>query len=119
VSVSLYYSARRDTALSAAERQAVADLIDADDDQYVVADGSEPFSVYPYDTLDDGVVFQGSTKLPPENELVWDAVEHWSRLVSAIRRVIPDAAWSFHIDDRDIAWDGARQEYDMTAENAE
>jgi len=119
VSISLYYSAHRGSALSASERQAVAALIDADDDRDVVAGGSEPFCVYPYDSLDDGVVFEGSTKLPPDIQLAWEATAHWSGLVSAIRRVIPDAAWHFSLDDHDFVWDGARQEYDPAAENAQ
>lgn len=116
MSVGLYYSARRDRALTADERRAVADLITADDDRDVVAGGSEPFCVYPYEDLDDGMVLDGSTKLPEDLEQAWEAIQHWARLVSAIRRAILGAEWHFSLDDYDIAWDDEQQEYDPAAE---
>lgn len=73
----------------------MADLVAADDDRDVVAGGSEPFCVYPYDDLDGGTVFEGSVKLPPELDSAWEAIQHWARLVSAIRRAHPGRRLEF------------------------
>jgi len=124
--VSIYYSAKRDTALSDGERSAIADAIrrysvEKAIDQYQrigVGLNWESFCVYnpdnPNDPLDPGVIFQGATRLPSNRE---DAVEigarHWCRALAAIRRILHDAEWNVHIDDCPIKWDEKKKEYDL------
>ena len=112
--VSIYYTASRPQPLSPAERSA----IDAIEARYPlesliaecgVAEGDfngEAFCVYPTDRdTDPGVVFEGATKLPLGSEdAMWSSVQYWCRLLSEVRRMLPDSTWHVHIDDHDIPW---------------
>lgn len=112
--VSIYYTAARAQPLTPAER----DAIDAAKARYprpglvgesgcpeLERDG-EAFSEYPIDEqTEPGVIFVGSTKLTLHSEeAFWVSIQYWCRLLSEIRRVIPDAEWRVHVDDADIPW---------------
>ncbi len=112
--VSIYYSASRPEPLSAAERSAIEVAVAryplaAVLEECGVAEGEfdgEDFCIYPADAgTEPGVVFEGATKLPLCSEdAMWAAVQHWCRLLSDVRRVVPGAAWHVHVDDHDIPW---------------
>jgi hypothetical protein len=54
-----------------------------------------------------------ATKIPDNSEeAIWIGVQHWCEALSELRRAIADAEWRVHVDDHDIVWDEARQEYD-------
>ncbi|MBP3959552.1 hypothetical protein J8F10_30275 [Gemmata sp. G18] len=128
--VSIYYEARRDHPLSTAERQAIADI----DRRHALASGAnetgewvnapywESFCIYePNEDTEPGVIFEGATKLPltTEDEF-WEAIQHWCRVLTLIRRVLAGATWSVDIDHRPVVWNGERNEYDpsIDADNA-
>lgn len=120
--VSVFYTACRDRVLSAEERAAVAELIAESRDWLRWGDGSdvtqryaERFDVYPYDGLDAGQVLAGSTKLPltAGESAFFDAFCGCVKLISTIRRAVPDADWHVHLDDHDLIWDAEKQEYDI------
>jgi hypothetical protein len=122
VGVSIYYTATRPQPLSATERAAIdaaiarhplATVLEAcglAEDEF---DG-EDFCVYPADAATEpGVVLDGATKLPLCSEnTMWEAVQHWCRLLSEVRRAVPGAAWHVHIDDHDIPWIEEVREFD-------
>jgi hypothetical protein len=116
VSTSLYYSARRSHQLSSEERSAVDRLVNT----FAINDESggraewEGFWVYdPADPSEPDVVFEGATKLPDDSpENMWEALQHWTALVSQIRRTLPDATWDVHVDEHELVWDEQAQEYD-------
>ena len=124
MSVSIYYTARRGQPLSPGEQTAV-DRICA---SYSIRDqaeryaatrqghNGENFHVYDRDRpTEPGIVFEGATKLPENSEdALWELLQRWCKLLSEVRRVVHDAEWRVHVDDHDIAWDAARQEYDPT-----
>lgn len=76
-------------------------------------DGEE-FVVYPADNpTEPDMVFEGATKLTLcDEEAFRVSIEYWCRLLSEIRRLLPDAAWRVHVDDADIVWSEATQEFD-------
>jgi hypothetical protein len=124
VSISIYYTAKRATPVSPAEQAAIDALLE----EYAVDDevddyprtgrglNWESFCVYDAaDPTEPGVIFEGATKLPDKtDDAVLKGVEHWSRLLSRIRRALPGAAWHVHVDDNDLVWDEAAAEYDLS-----
>lgn len=101
--VSLYYTARRATPLTDAEHAAVRQVVDS-------SNANAPFSreeegLYLYDRLEPGTVLDGSTKLPTADERAVPSLVHWLAAVTALRRAVPDADWTFTLDDYEIEWD--------------
>ncbi|GHH39081.1 hypothetical protein [Lentzea cavernae] len=102
--VSLYYTARRATPLTDAELTAVSGVADT-------YNANAPFSedeegLYLYDRLDAGTVLDGSTKMPFADDRVVPSLVHWLAAVTALRTAVPDADWTFTLDDHEIEWDG-------------
>jgi hypothetical protein len=125
MSISIYYTARRERPLSSDE-QAAVDRIRA---SYSIRDqveryvqtrqghNGENFYVYDHDSpTEPGVIFEGATKLPDNSEgALWKLLQRWCKLLSEVRRTVAGAEWYVHLDDHEIAWDEAAQEYDPTA----
>jgi hypothetical protein len=125
MSISIYYTAFRDTPLTPEEEEQVAAIgrrFSVDDRiRTYIQTGSgenwESFTVYAKDHLSKaGVIFEGATKLPDNNEeAIWIGVRHWCSALTEIRRSIRNARWRVHVDGHEIAWDEAAQAYDPTA----
>ncbi len=103
VGVSLYYTARRAAPLTDAELTAVGQVVDT-------CNANAPFSreeegLYLYDRLEPGTVLDGSTKLPGADDRTIPSRVHWLAAVSALRTAVPDADWTFTLDDYEIEWD--------------
>ncbi|MFD4668865.1 hypothetical protein ACFWNN_03970 [Lentzea sp. NPDC058450] len=103
--VSLYYTARRATPLTDTEVAAVSEVVDT-------SNANAPFSaeeegLYLYDRLEPGTVLDGSTKLPSADERAVPSLVHWLAAITALRGAVPDADWTFTLDDYEIEWDDA------------
>jgi hypothetical protein len=126
VGVSIYYTASRPEPLSAAERVAIESAIARYPLGVLIAEcgvaegefNGEDFCVYPIDAdTEQGVVLEGATKLPLCSEGAFAAaVQYWCRLLSELRRVMPNTSWRVHVDDHDIAWDEELGTFDPAAE---
>lgn len=122
--MSIYYSARRSRELSEAEQARIRRVVDAYSvgrriDEYertgIGWNGEGRLCLFspPFDSSD--ILLEGATKLPDTTkDVFWDALQHWCRALSEIRRLLPDAVWNVHFDDHEIQWDEGRQEYDPT-----
>lgn len=125
MSISIHYLAYRRHQLSTSERASIDELIrrysvkeQIEEYQHSVEGLNwESFCVYdPNAPTKPGVIFEGATRLPDNSsEALWLGLQHWCRLLSEIRRALPDASWRVHVDDHDILWDQARGEYDPSA----
>lgn len=124
MSVSIYYTATRSRPLTCGEQAAIDEarsryplsgLLAEHGFAEAQRDG-EAFSVRsPDDPTGPDVVFEGSTKLTLFDEEAFRvSIEYWCRLLTEIRRLIPDAAWRVHIDDHDIHWCDATQAFDSS-----
>ena len=121
MSISLYYSAKRQRPLSEKERQAVDALVekysvDAQIERRNQAGEGpnwESFSFYTPTIEYPDTILEGATK-PPDNseDAFWAGVLHLCAALSELRRVLPDADWAVHLDDHDIPWDKEQQAYD-------
>ncbi|AEV68230.1 hypothetical protein [Acetivibrio clariflavus] len=123
MSVSIYYTARRNKPLTKEEQQAIDSLIkeysvEKEISEYLETGKGfnwEPFCVYGPDPSEPDIIFEGSTRLPDNSkEAIWEGLQHWSLLLSAIRCVIPDAKWNVHVNDHELIWDEEYSEYDLS-----
>jgi hypothetical protein len=123
--ISIYYTACRTQPLSLTEQMTVDAIVARYPVEALIAGSGvvegefngEAFRVYPVDgNTKQRLAFEGATKLPLCSEgAMWAAVQYWCRLLSEVRRVLPDATWRVHIDDRDIAWDEDLRVFDPSA----
>ena len=121
VGVSLYYSARRTREVTTTEREAIDRAVQGYPLEALARacglsvgtyDG-EAFCVYAEN--EPCVIFEGATKLPLSSEEAFSqAVQFWCRLLSEVRRIIPDAVWRVHVDDADIPWNDRLHAFDPT-----
>ena len=122
MSFSIYYSARRPTALSDSEQVEIDKVlarycVDSRVKRY--AETGEGLNWQPYgvaassDSSAGDVVFEGCTPLPDNTEEAFSAgVVHWCNTLSALRHIIHKAMWSVRVDDQEIAWDYQNDRYD-------
>ena len=124
MSISIYYTAKRAHSITPAEGAAIDSLLEEFsvdneiEDRLRTGQGLnwESFCVYdPADPTEPGVIFEGATKLPDNcDDAVLRGLDHWSRLLSRIRRAVPGAAWHVNVDDNDLVWDDVAGEYDLS-----
>ena len=109
--VSIYYLAIRARRLSEADNLEIGKLLNQyshkrwieEAHQTDVGWNGDDFSLCdpPFDLPE--TILQGATKLPDNSEdLFWMTIQHWCRLLTEIRRLVPDAIWRVHVDDSDI-----------------
>lgn len=118
MSVSIYYTLIRDQPLSESERAAIARVLlrfdlnkYTDDDvpwwnkrrKKALALG-ETFTFYG-EPLEPGEVLDGSTKLPGDDVLVFEAARYWGALLGEVAAAIDEGEWRVHVDDIDLHQD--------------
>ncbi len=124
MSICIYYTAKRDHTLTKEEKQKIENLIEEYSVEKEIAEylksgkgfNWESFCLYKLENQNKSdVILEGSTRLPDNSkEAIWEGVQHWSLLLSAIRCVIPDAKWHVHVDDHELVWDEKYLEYDLS-----
>jgi hypothetical protein len=108
--MSLYYTVSRSHPLSPGEEQAVSAAIARYPRQH---ERWEDFCRYapPFDAAD--TIFEGATGIPMYSQnACWEAIQYWCALLTEIRRVLPGSNWEVSLDDHEIRWDPAAQEFD-------
>jgi hypothetical protein len=120
--MSIYYQVFRDQPLSWEEQASIRELVLQHSVESDIAEyhrtGKGPnwqsFHIYdPTDPTEPGVVFEGATGLPDNSaESCWTGVQHWSKLLTAIRRLLPAGRWEVRIDDHEVMWDDGQCEFD-------
>lgn len=112
MSVSLFYSASRSAQISPTEQKSIDALVTRAD-RFTRSEWGESFIVYaPGADTPPGIIFEGSTKLPEDEEALWNALQHRLALLSQIRNVLSDATWRVHVEDHDMVWDADAAAYD-------
>ncbi|POX50428.1 hypothetical protein C3489_22540 [Streptomyces sp. Ru71] len=104
MSVSLYYHARRETPLTEAERAEVERITRAHLESFPYAD-EESLYLYTGGGGEPDQVLAGSTKLPKRPGRLLPVIAHVLDSLTELRRAVPRAAWSVHIDGEDVPWD--------------
>lgn len=120
MSISIYYEATRDIPLSFSEQSLLSDIVksysvDSDIEQYLSTGSGLNWESFSFYEKPEGksVILQGSTKLPNNTEdATWVGVEHWCKLLSQLRRQLPNARWTVRVEDHEMYWDSVSNEYD-------
>ena len=107
MSVSIYYRASRDHALSSEEDAAVKASAERASAGYPFGEIYEDLCFYsaPFDMKD--TVLQGSTALPAGDENVYEILLYWLECLTEIRRVLPGCEWEMSLEDTELEWDEA------------
>lgn len=119
MSMSIYYNVTQSTPLSENEEKTIENLlakysVDDDIEEYMkTGKGLNWESFTFYETDEPKVVLNGSTTLPDNtDEANWIGIQHWCKLLSEIRRLIPNAIWEVQVEDHDIEWNPNDNSYD-------
>jgi len=105
MSVSLYYTAKRESPISKQEKDACQRVIEHYISEYPLGDIYESFCVYDLqETFTENVIFDGSTKLPLDEgeEHSFKVLDYWADCLQEIIDLLPNAQWDIHVDDADI-----------------
>jgi hypothetical protein len=119
MSISIYYSVRRNTSLTIDENIMIQDLIE----KYSVEEEIKKYqttgkglnweSFCLYEDLENTTILEGSTKLPNNNEnAAWIAIQHWCKLLTEIRRICKNAKWEVGVESHLIHWDEEKEVFD-------
>lgn len=110
MSVSLYYTAKRSQPLTMQEQIHCNDIANRYDREYPFGELYEGFCIYDSQTLQDenenDIILDGSTKLPPDEniEIFLDIVSWWLKCLEELVDVLEGAEWNVHLDDMDFEW---------------
>ncbi len=105
ISVSLYYTAKREHPISEQEKDAYQKIVDRYITEYPLGDIYECFCVYDMENdAGENVIFEGSTKLPLDEgeEHCFQVLGYWADCLQEIIDLLPGAQWNIHVDDTDI-----------------
>lgn len=105
MSVSLYYTAKREYPISGQEKKACQEVVDHYISEYPLGEMYEGFCVYDLDgAAEEDVIFEGATKLPlDEGESHFAKVyDYWADCLQKVIEQLPGAQWDIHIDDTDV-----------------
>ncbi len=124
MSVSIYYTATRNSPLIDIEKTAIERIVlekdvSAELETYLETGKGfnwETFTIYDLDKPStENVIFEGATKLPNNTEeAIIVGLEHWLDTLTEIRRVVKGASWHVHVDDTDISWNEDKQAFDKS-----
>ncbi|MDE7478330.1 MAG: hypothetical protein K2M91_10335 [Lachnospiraceae bacterium] len=101
MSLSLYYTAKRDYPISKQEQDACQQTVERYIANYPLGDMYESFCVYNLDMVsEENIIFQGATKLPldEDQDHFIKVHDYWSDCLQEIINLLPDAQWDIHID---------------------
>lgn len=105
MSVSLYYTAKREYPISKQEQESCQKIAGRYITEYSLGDMYEGFCIYDSaKPSEENVIFEGATKLPldeGENHTL-EVLNYWAGCLQEIIDILPHAQWHIHIDDADV-----------------
>lgn len=110
MSVSLYYTARREQPITLQEQKRCDEIAGHYDEKYPFGELYEGFCIYDLEKdtsgREDDVILDGSTKLPSnvDEELCLNILEWWLKCLGEIAGVLNGAQWDVHLDDMSFEW---------------
>jgi len=105
MSVSLYYTAKREQPISKQEQESCKKIAERYITEYSLGDMYEGFCIYDFaKPSEENVIFEGATKLPideSENHML-QVLNYWADCLQEIINILPHAQWDINIDDADV-----------------
>ncbi len=104
MSVSLYYTAKREQPMSRQEQEACRKVVERYIAEYPLGDIYEDFCVYDPSEAEADTIFEGATKLPLDKGVdhSLEVLEFWADCLQEIIDLLPGAQWDIHVDDADM-----------------
>ncbi len=105
MSVSLYYTAKREKPISKQEQETCQRIVERYIAEYSLGEMYEGFCVYDLSKPSEAdVIFEGATKLPLDEgeEHFMKVLDYWADCLQEIINILPHAQWDIHIDDADV-----------------
>ena len=103
--MSVYYTAKREHPLDDAEKAAVQSIVDKYCAAFPFHYKHQDFCLYaePFDEPD--TVLDGATSIPMVMKAFYEIILHWLSCLTELTGLLPDCAWSAHLDDVDLIWE--------------
>ncbi len=105
MSVSLYYTAKREYPISEQEWDTCQKIVEHYIAEYPLGEIYEDFCVYDLDAETEvNVIFEGATKLPLDEgeDHSMKVLDYWAECLQEIIDLLINAQWHIHVDDADI-----------------
>jgi hypothetical protein len=122
MSLSIYYTAHRESPLRPMESRRIAEILSAFSVDHRIEERMrsgmglnwESFCVYdPSNPTEVDIIFEGATRLPDNSENAsWIGVQHWCNALTEIRRLLSDAEWYVAVEDHEVVWEPSSQRFD-------
>lgn len=102
---SLYYTARRDRALTPDEQTLLHSIADRYCAAYPFKRKTEDFGIYAGND-DPAVIFSGATKLPHSGyKTLYEVAGYWLQCLTEITQLLTGCEWEASFDDVSLIWD--------------
>ncbi len=105
MSMSIYYTAKRNCPLNDNEKRAVQEIVDKYCLEFPLKDKHENFCLYgePFDEQD--TVLDGATTIPMNMDIFYDVIQYWLKCLSELTVFLSDCEWNVHLDDVNLIWE--------------
>lgn len=109
MSISIYYTASKNSALTSSEREKIKSILDRFNNDYAYKNEAEELSFYSQPS--PGYTLEGATKLPIHDEdMLIETVEHWLLALTEVKLALPETNWTVSIDADEASWVNNRWE---------
>ena len=105
MSMSIYYTAKRNYPLNDEEKSVVHTIVDRYCSEFPFKNKHEDFCLYnePFDEED--IVLDGATAIPMNMKIFYDVILYWLKCFTELTKSISDCEWNVHLDDVDLIWE--------------
>lgn len=105
MSMSIYYTAKRNCPLNNEEKRVVQTIVDKYCSEFPLKNKHEDFCLYsePFDEQD--TVLDGATTIPMNMKIFYDVILYWLKCLSELTEFLSDCEWNVHLDDVDLIWE--------------
>ncbi|MDO6406537.1 hypothetical protein [Pantoea phytobeneficialis] len=103
MSVSIYYSAKRNSPITTAENVSLLAIADMFNQGFPYKNEGETLSFYRKPS--EEYILEGATKLPYCDEtIIVESVIYWLKALTHLTSALPTAVWEVQIDDCPASW---------------
>ena len=105
MSISIYYTAKRNCPLNDEEKKGVRTIVDKYCSEFPFKNKHEDFCLYsePFDEQD--TVLDGATTIPMNMDIFYDVIQYWLKCLSELTVFLSDCEWNVHLDDVNLIWE--------------
>ena len=105
MSMSIYYTAKRNCPSNDDEKKGVQSIVDKYCSEFPFQNKHEDFCLYsePFDEQD--TVLDGATSITMNMKIFYDVILYWLKCLSELTQFLSDCEWNVHLDDVNLIWE--------------